>query len=203
MGALVQLFLCSLSPCLTWKQWFWTMEQAKGSDKTHPALFRRLFERCSLQELFCFVYIEWQWVLLFSSFPQWEHSTCSEWVSERVLFEGLFRVFLSLNVCCAGCAWIARAKPSECAAMIMVQGQECQLQRWELVIFKSPALLPWLLLNVSTAVKHCSEPCAQLHSVPSKTNRHIFTRSLYIHKEDGKSLLILCSINNPLLIQTL
>lgn len=78
--------------------------------------------------------------------------------------------FLSLYVHCVGSGQIVHAKASECAAMIMGQGQECQPQRWELVIFKRAAWLPWLLLNVNTTVKHCSEPCAQLHSAPSKTD---------------------------------
>lgn len=34
--------------------------------------------------------------------------------------------FFSLYVHCAGSVQIVHAKPSECAAMIMVQGQECQ-----------------------------------------------------------------------------
>lgn len=47
-----------------------------------------------------------------------------------------------------GSGLIVDAEPSECAVMIMFQGQERQQKRCELVIFKSSA--PWLCLNVTS-----------------------------------------------------
>lgn len=118
------------------------------------------------------VYDEWD---SFCSFFR-ETGLCLHLLSHMCMLAKALLRFLSMYVHCAGFGQIVHAKPSECAAMIMVQGQECQQQqRWELVIFKSSAQLPWLLLNVNTTVKHCSEPCIQLHSASSKTNSISFS----------------------------
>lgn len=134
---------------------------------------------------------EWERAFVFSS----ERRDCvcicfhSCFQCVRLVLAEALLCFFSLYVHCASSVQIVHAKPSECAAMIMVQGQECQQQRWELVIFKSSAQLPWLLLNVNTTVKHCSEPCAQLHSAPSKTNRLSFSHKASI---SAKSMVKTC-----------
>lgn len=133
------------------------------------------------------VYIEWEWGRKsFCSFFR-ETRLCLHLLSHMLSVCADVCVaeapccFFSLYVHCAGCVQIVHAKPSECAAMIMVQGQECHQQRWELVIFKSWAQLPWLLLNVNTTVKHCSEPCAQLHSGLFKINCISFSHKAFSH----------------------
>ena len=156
------------------------------------------------EAFYSLAHLSWFYVCVYLCVLNERKSFCSFFRDARLclLFFFFFALTHALSMCmcrlqprsvfslyyCAGPVRIVHAKPFECAAMIMVQGQECRQQRWELVIFKSSAQLPWLLLNVNTTVKHCSEPRAQLHSATSKTNSIPFS----IHAENTLQTCLCC-----------